>query len=247
MRRCPSLLSLPFLVLLLANVSVAQSVNPSPTPSPEICDPEKVCPRISVSCPSASNLSVEFTVSMSGGDPNAKPTYNWKVSSGVITEGQGTSTIKVGLDSYQTVTATLRVGGFDPICPTTASCSTGTHLPAPPAQKIDSYESGSISNERAKLRILAEQLLQQPGSQGYVLFYSDRRGASRAARAAAERAKAYLVKEHGTHVGRIVIVEGGQKEKLTVELWIAPMGSTPPKPEPTIAPPAVKPTKSPVQ
>ena len=228
--------------MLLANASLAQSVIPSPTPPAEISDPEKVCPRISVSCPSAPDIRepIEFSASISGGDPNAKPTYNWEVANGVITEGQGTSTIKVRVDNYQTVTATLRVGGLDPICSTTASCSGPIHLPVPLAQKIDSYGSVSTNNERAKLSLFAAQLLQQPGAQGYVLFYGGRRGVSGAARTG-KRAKAYLVKERGIAADRIVIVEGGQKERLTIDLWIVPTGSTPPQPTPTVDRGPVKP------
>jgi hypothetical protein len=187
---------------------------------------------------------VEFNASISGGDRNAKPTYHWAVSSGVITEGQGTSTIKVSLDSYRTVTATLRVGGLDPICATTASCSTAIELPPPPAEKFESYGPVSTHNETAKLNLFAAKLLQHPGAQGYLLVYRGRRGTPGAARAAAERAKTYLVKQQGLHVGRIVTVEGGQKDKLTVDLWIVPPGAIAPKPEPAITPGTVKPTKS---
>jgi hypothetical protein len=248
MKRCTFLLSVSFL-MLAASASLAQSIDPSPTPPTQISDPEKVCPRVSVSCPSAPDIweLVEFSASISGGDPNAKPTYTWEVSNGVITEGQGTSTIKVSRVERQTVTATLRVGGLDAICATTASCSTAIHLPVPPAEKFDSYGSVAIDDERARLSLFAAQLLQQPGAQGYVLFYGGRRGSPGASRAAGKRAKAHLVKERGIAADRIVIVEGGLREKLTVELWIVPMGSIPPKPEPTIDSGTVKPIKSPVQ
>jgi len=247
MRRYTSLLSF-LLLMLLANVSLAQSVIPSPTPPAQISDPEKVCPIVSVSCPSNPDFRqpVEFSASISGGDPNAKPTYHWEVSTGVITEGQGTSTIKVSVVTLETVTATLRVGGLDAICSKTASCSTAIHLPVPPAQKFDSYEFVSSEIETAKLSLFADQLLQQPGAQGYVLFYGGRPGGADAARAAGKRAKAHLVKERGIAADRIVIVEGGQKERLTIDLWIVPTGAIPPKPEPAINP-GVEPIKSLVQ
>ena len=64
-----------------------------------------------------------FNASVSSGD---SVTYNWTVSAGTITSGQGTSSITVdtaGLGG-QTVTATVELGGLDPSCSRTASCST---------------------------------------------------------------------------------------------------------------------------
>lgn len=224
--------------MLVASAALAQSVDPSPTTPAQKNDPEKVCPRVSVSCPAGPDFtqSIEFSASITGGDPNAKPTYHWEVSTGVITEGQGTSTIKVSVVTPETVTATLRVGGLDAICATTASCSIGLHLPAPSAEKFASYGIDASNNERDKLSLFSAKLVQQPSAQGYLLIYDSHRGTSGAANAAGERAKAYLVKEQGIDPERIVLIEGGFKEKLTVDLWIVPTGATLPKPEPTADP-----------
>ncbi len=45
-------------------------------------------------------------------------TYNWSVSAGTITSGQGTSTITVDTTGLggQSVTATVSIGGADPSC-----------------------------------------------------------------------------------------------------------------------------------
>ena len=69
---------------------------------------------------------VTFTASVTGGPEGFAPTYNWSVSAGTITSGQGTSTITVdtaGLGG-QTVTATVSIGGADPTCTATNSCTT---------------------------------------------------------------------------------------------------------------------------
>ncbi len=59
--------------------------------------PPPPCPTVSVSCPSEvePNQPITFTASVSGGDPAATWTYNWSVSAGTISSGQGTSTITV--------------------------------------------------------------------------------------------------------------------------------------------------------
>jgi hypothetical protein len=53
------------------------------------------------------------------------PTYLWKVNSGRIVKGKGTSKIEVDLKEAkgEKLTATVIVRGFDPSCPTESSCS----------------------------------------------------------------------------------------------------------------------------
>ncbi|HKG79985.1 MAG TPA: hypothetical protein VKA78_11210, partial [Pyrinomonadaceae bacterium] len=104
-----------------ATVTVAECTGCVPPPPP--------CPTVSVSCPSDIDAGqpITFTASVTGGAEGATFTYNWSVSAGTISSGQGTSTISVdtaGLGS-QSVTASVTIGGADPSCTgTTASCST---------------------------------------------------------------------------------------------------------------------------
>src|SRR5882762_8474544 len=79
------------------------------------------CPAVSVSCPSSVDpgSAITFSSSLSS---SANVTYNWSVSAGTISSGQGTSSSTVdaaGLGG-QTVTATVEVGGLDPACSRTA-------------------------------------------------------------------------------------------------------------------------------
>jgi hypothetical protein len=91
------------------------------------CDCLPPCPTITVDCPTgtiAPGTSATVTVNLSGIGED-KPTYNWSVSAGTITSGQGTSSITIdttGL-SGQNVTATVTVEGIDPSCQSKASCS----------------------------------------------------------------------------------------------------------------------------
>ena len=82
------------------------------------------CPSISVSCPGsvAQGTPITFTTNFSG---NEAVTYNWSVSAGTITMGQGTSTITVDTSGLggQTVTATVELGGLNPSCSRAASCT----------------------------------------------------------------------------------------------------------------------------
>ena len=184
------------------------------------------CPTVSVSCPSSVDpgSAITFSSSLSS---SANVTYNWSVSAGTISSGQGTSSITVdtaGLGG-QTVTATVEVGGLDPACSRTASCSTSVTAPAPPATKFDEYGNIKFNDEKARLDNYAIQLQNQPGAQGYIIAYGSCAGE---AQARADRAKDYLVNTRGIDAGRIVTMDGGCRSDLSVELWIVPTGATPP-------------------
>jgi hypothetical protein len=223
-------------VAAFAPISLGQSEK-SPGQEPK-SDP--LCPTISVSCPSQRELGqpLTFVVTVNGADPEAVLTYTWTTYGGPIIEGQGTPTIKIKAERWkgQSFTATVTIGGLNPACSSTASCSLLPGTPPPPSTRFDSYGVISRKQERGRLETFASALKNNPGAQGYILSYGGRRDVAGAARAAGERAKAYLVKDQGIDAGRIVIVEGGFKEKLTVDLWIVPTGATTPKPEPMVDP-----------
>jgi hypothetical protein len=184
------------------------------------------CPTVSVSCPSDVDQGqpITFTASVSSDQP---VTYNWSVSAGTITSGQGTSSISVDTAGLagQTVTATLELGGLDPACSRTASCSTGVRAQPAVPTKFDEYGDIRFNDEKARLDNYAIQLQNSPDSQGYIIAYGNCEGA---AQARADRAKDYLVNTRGIDAGRLVTIDGGCRSDLTVELWIVPSGATPP-------------------
>jgi hypothetical protein len=184
------------------------------------------CPTVSVSCPSdvVQGAPVTFTSSVSG---DASVTYNWSVSAGTISSGQGTSSITVDTATLggQTVTATVELGGLDPSCSRTASCTTGITLPPASCHKFDEYADLKFNDEKARLDNLAIQLQQEPGSQAYYVIFGscDTEGAARSGRAVD-----YLVNNRGIDRSRITVVDGGCRESLTVELWLCPTGAAAP-------------------
>jgi hypothetical protein len=194
------------------------------------CRCEVPCPVVSVSCTDAvdEGQPITFTASVSGGPSSVSATYNWSVSAGTITSGQGTPTITVdtaGLGG-QTVTASVDVGGYAPACSRTASCSTQVRQPAvPEPTKFDEYGNIRFNDEKARLDNYAIQLQNQPGSEGYIIAYGTCVGEGQAR---ADRAKNYLVNTRGIEAGRIVTIDGGCRADLTVELWIVPSGARKP-------------------
>ncbi|HKZ02916.1 MAG TPA: hypothetical protein VJ180_11780, partial [Pyrinomonadaceae bacterium] len=185
------------------------------------------CPTISVSCPADvdQGTPITFTASVVGG--TGTPTYNWTISAGTISSGQGTPTITVDTSTLggQSVTATVELGGLDPACARTASCTTSVRPPKPVAVKFDEYGNIRFNDEKARLDNFAIQLQNQPSAQGYYIVYGSCAGEGQAR---ADRAKDYLVNNRGIDASRIVIVDGGCRSELGVELWIVPSGADAP-------------------
>jgi hypothetical protein len=193
-------------------------------------EPPKPCPVVSVSCPSDvdPNSPITFTASVTN-EAGLSLTYNWSVSAGTISSGQGTSSITVdtnGVPGGSTVTATVSLGGADPSCSgTTASCSTQIKAPAPESVKFDEYGNIRFNDEKARLDNYAIQLQNQPGSTATIIVYGSCAGE---AQTRGDRARDYLVNTRGIDAGRITVIDGGCRSDLTVQLWIVPTGAVAP-------------------
>jgi hypothetical protein len=204
------------------------------------------CPTVTVSCPDTGRAGtpVTFTANVSGGDTNVTPTFNWTVSAGTISSGQGTSSITVDTTGVTgTITATVDVGGYDRSCSTSNSCTVS--FPAEQkARKVDEYGNIKFNDEKARLDNYAIELQNDPTAQGYLVCYGGRTGRTGEAQRRCDRAKNYLVSTRGIDASRIVTVDGGYREELTVELWVVPSGATPPPNSPTVDPSEVKTTRA---
>ncbi len=205
------------------------------------------CPTVTVSCPDTvtAGQPVTFTANVSGGDTAVTPTFNWTVSAGTIESGQGTSSITVNTSGVTgPITATVDVGGYDRSCSTSASC-TSNLPPTPQARKVDEYGNIKFNDEKARLDNYAIELQNDPTAQGYLVCYGGRTGRTGEAQRRCDRAKNYLVSTRGIDASRVVTVDGGFREELTVELWVVPSGATPPAASPTVDPSEVRPARAP--
>jgi hypothetical protein len=206
------------------------------------------CPTTKVSCPDMVNAGepLTMTANVSGGDQNVTPTYNWAVSAGTISSGQGTSTITVdtsGLTENSSVTATVDLGGFDRECgygSTAGSCTTSV-MKKPEARKLDEYGALKPADENARLNNFVIELNNDPMAQAYLVYYGGRTSRPGAVKKRAARAIDYLVTKRGVDGQRLMTLDGGAREQATVELWLVPAGAQPPQPTPTVKPAATKP------
>ncbi len=185
------------------------------------------CPTLSVSGPSGLTKpgeSMTFVASVSGGDV----TYNWSVSAGTISSGQGTSSITVdttGLARGSNVTATVEIGGLCAECQRTASETAGIE-PIIDAPIIDEF--GALKDDDVKARIdnFYIQLNNDPNAQGYIINYGT------PAQIKARRAqimKAINFRKYDA--SRVTFVDGPDTgEGVKTKLSIVPPGATPPAP-----------------
>lgn len=203
------------------------------------------CPTVTVSCPDSVQVGEEltFTVSVSGGDADVQPTYNWTVSAGTISSGQGTSTIVVDTAGTggQTITATVDVGGFSRECSTSHSCTTSVAEKSVPAKKFGEYVARDLKANTAMLDNFVIELMNDPTAQGYIIAYGGRTSRPEDAQKAADNATDYTMNVRKLDGARTLSGVGGHREEPTIELWIAPEGGAPPMATPTVAPEDVKP------
>jgi hypothetical protein len=197
------------------------------------------CPTLAVSCADTvpTGKSTTFKVAVSNFGRDAKFSYTWTVSAGIILSGQGTPAIIVDTTGLggQTVTATVEVKGLPDSCPLLSSCT--TTIPALIIEdRIDEYGDISFEDEEARLDNFAVELQNWPQGRGYIVAYGGRRGRRGEARKRAERAKNYLTTVRGIPASQVVIIDGGYREDFSIALKLRSKDMPPPQPTPTVDP-----------
>jgi len=194
--------------------------------------PPPPCPSVEIVCPTGIGIDQPLTFSsrVTNAAPGIAPLYNWSVSAGTITQGQGTDTIIVDTKGLagQTVRASLAMGGYTKDCP--ASCSIQIPLPIVKPRKFDEFPDIRRNDEKARLDNYAIEIQNDPTATAYVLIYPGRSGKAGEVQKHTARILDYLVNSRGIDSRRIITLVGPPKEELMIELWIAPQGVTPPRP-----------------
>jgi hypothetical protein len=185
------------------------------------------------------------------------PNVTWDLSG--VAPGTYTANVEVddgcGCISYSSTTVTVDRCDCVPVptptpiieTPTPIPTPVPTPIPPPPSSKFDVYGNIPRNDVKARLDNFANELQNQPGSQGYIIAYGGRRGPVGEAQRRADFAKDYLVNTRGIDAGRLVTVDGGFMEEATTELWIVPAGATPPTASPTVDASEVKTTRPPTR
>jgi hypothetical protein len=202
----------------------------APTPG----DTSDECPRISVTCPTSfvrQGEPLTFTAAISGAAPNTQYTFNWTVSAGTISSGQGTPTITLDTTGLggQNIQVTVEVGGVTEECARSESCGASVSPPSREPHSFDQYADIKFSDEKARLDNFAIQLEHEPGLIGYIVTYASKHVSPNEARRKARRAKRYVVNRRGIEARRVVTIYGGRSNGFSTVLWALPGGAEVPK------------------
>lgn len=197
------------------------------------CDCVKICecPTLTISGPAGITNpgdAMNFTANVAGGTQSSV-TYNWTVSAGTITSGQGTPSISVDTTALagQSVTATVEIGGTEAACGcTTTASETGGVAPNPDPVMVDEF--GALPNDdiRGRLDLFFAELSNNPNNQGYIINYG-----TPAQVATRER----LIRNHIAFrrfdPSRITLVNGGDTGAgANTKLYRVPPGAANPNP-----------------
>lgn len=193
-----------------------------------------VCPTLDVSGGGQvrAGEAMNFTANLTGGS-GTDFTYNWTVSAGTISSGQGTPSISVdttGLTDGTNITATVDIGGSGLCenCKPTGSETGGVINPKPESRLIDEF--GKLPDDEVKARIdaLYVALGNEPNAQGYIINYgTDREIAAR------ERQIQKAINFRKYDASRVTIVRGGANPNgagVWTKVWIVPAGADNPQP-----------------
>ncbi|MGI8470164.1 MAG: hypothetical protein ACR2N3_17115 [Pyrinomonadaceae bacterium] len=189
-----------------------------------------VCPTISVTEPTSvtsPGADMTFTANVSGGNTDASYTYNWTVSNGTITSGQGTPSITVATTSAmagQNVVATVTIGGI-----TCTTCTTNTAMgTGSVGQPLTSTETvvGKVPADqlKANLDTFFTQLQNDPTAHGVIITSGTNR---EVAKREADIRKAAAFRNFD--LSRITFVRGSTTPGVSTRLVFVPAGA----PEPT--------------
>jgi hypothetical protein len=223
--------------------------------------------------PSCTPTGTSVSLTANATDPDGDTLlYSWTTTGGRITGdgpnvtwdlsgvAPGTYTANVEVDdgcgciSYSSTTVTVDrcdcVAAPTPVptpVPTPIPTPVPTPVPVPTPNQFDTYGNIPRNDVKARLDNFANELQNQPGSQGYIIAYGGRRGPAGEAQRRADFAKDYLVNTRGIDAGRLVTIDGGFKEEATTELWIVPTGATPPTASPSVDASEVQTTRPPTR
>ena len=103
-------------------------------------------------------------------------------------------------------------------------------------RKLDEFYGSNWESAMARLDNLALALQNEPVTFGVLMVYGGRRSRRGEVQAWSACLKDYLVNRRGINADRLVIMNGGYRETLTVGLWVMVDKKVLPTPEPHVKP-----------
>lgn len=106
--------------------------------------------------------------------------------------------------------------------------------------RFDEYGDLDFNSETGRLDTFAIALDRTANLKGYIVVYAGKVACPDEARSRANRARTYLINKRALSPTRILAIDGGYRERFSVELYALPENADPPNIVPTIAPSEVK-------
>ncbi|MFM9903939.1 MAG: hypothetical protein ACKVQJ_05130 [Pyrinomonadaceae bacterium] len=190
----------------------------------QVCE----CPTLSVNGPSgvtSPGSPMTFTANVSGG--TGDPTYNWSVSAGTISGGQGTSSITVDTTGLagKNVTATVEIGGLCAECTRTASETAGV-ADRPVPNLVDEFGKAVDDIVKGRVDTFFIALNNDPNARGYIINYGT---PAEIKKRRAQIMKAINFRKYD--VSRITFVDGPNNGTgINTKFYLVPAGADNPTP-----------------
>ncbi|MEQ1921338.1 MAG: hypothetical protein ABL952_02405 [Pyrinomonadaceae bacterium] len=167
----------------------------------------------------APGAAMNFTANYGG----TGVTYNWSVSAGTISSGQGTSSISVDTTGLagQNVTATVQIGGVDASCncPTEANGS-GSVSAKPEKTLVDTFGKQVDDEVKARVDAFYITLNNNPNAQGYIINYGT---AAEIKKRRAQIMKAINFRKYDA--GRVTFVDSPGAAGINTKFYLVPAGA----------------------
>jgi hypothetical protein len=94
------------------------------------------------------------------------------------------------------------------------------------ARKFDEFGDALVTDIKARADNFAIELQNNPETKGFVIVYRSRRDLPGISYRYAHRIRDYLVMTRGIPDTSVVVIDGGEADCLSQELWIVPPGTT---------------------
>ena len=107
---------------------------------------------------------------------------------------------------------------------------------------FDRDDGGGLSFEEDKPRVdqFARNLINVPKAKGYVIAYGGLTGPPHEAKSRLTCIRKYLARSYRLGSNRLVLINGGHRIEVSVELFVVRPGETIPEPQPTVSSSAVR-------
>ncbi|MBX7174196.1 MAG: hypothetical protein K1X72_24700 [Pyrinomonadaceae bacterium] len=180
-------------------------------------------PNLKVTCSETPLRAGEKTVFTANLKPtSASATYNWTVSAGTITKGQGTPTIEIETLANQegSLTATVEIGNvyFEII---TDSCTVDI-IPLPKAKLSAEFPYSTQGYIKMMLdSTIFLELQNDPTAQGHIFIFPK----TPREKALIEKIIRNQIKVRGFDATRITFAEGEKNSRSVLQFWIVPAGA----------------------